>query len=227
MPQLTVLLVAKMTGIFPQLKDLLEQEDICIRQLDHWHSTKSCGVDEQAQLIVLHCPGPGFGGLTVCQEIRTRYSGLLILVSDNPDEQFHVLALGLGAEASLTQNAGTLLVAANIKALLRRFVPAQMEAIQTFGTLTVDANRRDVYVDDQAMQLSTLEFNLLWLLVGNVGCVFSREDIHQKIYHAPYNGYDRNIDLYISRIRQKIGDDPALPRYLKTVRGVGYQFVGG
>jgi two-component system response regulator RstA len=227
MPELTVLLVAKMAGIFPQLQELLEKEGICTYQTDNWHSTTSAADNEQVQLIVLHCPSSGVGGLTLCQEIRTSYSGLLVLVSDSADEQFHVLALDLGAEASLTQSAGAVLLAANIKALLRRFAPVKVAPIQTFGTLTVDANRRDVYVGDQAMQLSTLEFNLLWLLVGNVGCVFSREDIHQQIYHTPYNGYDRNIDLYISRIRQKIGDDPALPRYLKTVRGVGYQFVGG
>ncbi|MDY0189231.1 MAG: response regulator transcription factor [Desulfuromonas sp.] len=227
MPELTVLLVAKMGGIFPQLRALLAQEDICTRQVDSWHSTVSCADDEPAQLIVLHCPGAGMGGLTLCQKVRASYSGLLVLVSDSVDEQFHVLALDLGAEASLTQNAGAALVAANVRALLRRFARVKAAPVQTFGALTVDANRRDVYVDGEARQLSTVEFNLLWLLVGSVGCVFSREEIHQQIYHTPYNGYDRNIDLYISRIRHKIGDDPILPRYLKTVRGVGYQFVGG
>ncbi|MCF6180322.1 MAG: helix-turn-helix domain-containing protein, partial [Geopsychrobacter sp.] len=72
-----------------------------------------------------------------------------------------------------------------------------------------------------------IEFQLFWSLAQKAGCVVSRDDIHLDLYNAAYNGYDRNIDLYISRIRQKIGDDPSLPRYLKTVRGVGYMFVGG
>jgi hypothetical protein len=131
-------------------------------------------------------------------------------------------SLSLHSEAS----AGAPLVAANIKALLRRFAPAGPSSVLTFGELIVNANRRDVFVAGRAVRLSTIEFQLFWCLCRKPGLVVTRDEISLEIYHAAYNGYDRNIDLYVSRIRQKIGDDPTLPRYLKTVRGVGYQFVG-
>ena len=115
---------------------------------------------------------------------------------------------------------------ANVKALLRRFAPAKPPSAVTFGKLIVDANRRDVFVAGRAVQLSTIEFQLVWYLAQSPGCVVTRDEISLELYHTAYNGYDRNIDLYVSRIRQKIGDDPTAPRYLKTVRGVGYQFVG-
>lgn len=224
---MTVLLIARTAKIFADLRPLLGAENIRVCLGENWALAQALIETDQPQLIVLDCPGSGVDGLAVCQDIRGRFPGILVLVSDEEDARFHVFALGLGADVSLARSAGALLIAANIKAMLRRFAPHEPPAIQTFGRLTVDANKRDVFVAEQPAQLSTIEFNLFWSLVKNIGHVVSREDIYQQLYNAPYNGYDRNIDLYVSRIRQKIGDDPALPRYLKTVRGIGYQFVGG
>ncbi len=223
----TVLLITRTAEFFADLKPLLIKEDIRICQVETWSLAQALIKTEPPQLIVLDCPDSGVDGLAACQDIRAKFQGLLVLVSDEIDERFHIFALGLGADVSLAKSAGALLVSANIKAMLRRFAPPEPPPIQTFGQLKVDANKRDVYVEEQAVQLSTTEFNLFWSLVKNIGRVLSREDIHQQLYNAPYNGYDRNIDLYISRIRQKLGDDPSVPRYLKTVRGIGYQFVGG
>ncbi len=124
-------------------------------------------------------------------------------------------------------SAGAPLLAAKAGRLLRRFGPPSPEAVLTFGNLTVDANRRDAFVASQAAQLSTIEFQLIWYLAQKPGCVVTRDEIYQELHSAAYNGYDRRIDVYMSRIRQKIGDDPASPSYLKTVRGVGYQLMVG
>jgi len=226
MSRTTVLLITGTTEIYSDFKHILERDHILIRQIDRWEGKHSPSETDDPHLIVLHCPGSGVDGLAVCQEIRARYSGLLVLVSEYGDEQFHVLALGLGADASLSASAGAPLVAANIKALLRRFAPAGPSSVLTFGELIVNANKRDVFVAGRAVRLSTIEFQLFWCLCQKPGLVVTRDEISLEIYHAAYNGYDRNIDLYVSRIRQKIGDDPTFPRYLKTVRGVGYQFVG-
>ena len=142
------------------------------------------------------------------------------------NERFHLLALDLGADASLPVSAGVPLVAANAKALLRRFAPARTPSVMTFGRLSIDANRRDVFVEGQAVEMSTIEFQLFWYLAQKPGCVVTRDEIYRELHSSVYNGYDRGIDVYVSRIRQKIGDTPSSPRYLKTVRGKGYQFVG-
>jgi len=226
MSRTTVLFIAGTTEIYSDFKHILERDHILMRQIDRWEGKQSLSETDGPHLIVLHCPGSGVDGLAVCQEIRARYSGLLVLVSEYGDEQFHVLALGLGADASLSASAGAPLVAANVKALLRRFAPDEPSSVLTFGELIVNANKRDVFVAGREARLSTIEFQLFWCLCRKPGLVVTRDEISLEIYHAAYNGYDRNIDLYVSRIRQKIGDDPTLPRYLKTVRGVGYQFVG-
>jgi len=222
----TVLFIARTMKIYSDLEQLLAQDGILVGQVERWEGKLALAGTDRPHLIVLDCPGPGVGGLAVCQEIRAQYSGLLVLVSEYGDERFHVLALGLGADASLPITAGAPLVAANVKALLRRFAPAREPSVLIFGELIVDANRRDVFVAGQAVCLSTVEFQLIWYLSRKSGLVVSRDEICLELYHAAYNGYDRNIDVYVSRIRQKIGDDPTFPRYLKTVRGIGYQFMG-
>ena len=149
----------------------------------------------------------------------------MVLVSENKDERFHILALDLGADAIFPRTTGAALVAAHIRALLRRFASTTPRVL-TFGRLTVDANQRDVYVAGQAANLSSQEFQVIWYLACNPGCVVSRDEIYRDLRNAAYNGYDRSIDVYVSRIRQKIGGLPSSSSYLKTVRGVGYQFVG-
>lgn len=207
------------------LQQILSLDDMAVYRTGNFLEAKNCFAMHPPHMVILDCPAESIDGLTHCQAIRTAYSGLLMLISDRRDNNFHKLALDLGADSSMVCGDGAPLVAANIRALLRRFVPWQPELQLTFGSLTVDAQRRDVFIDGQAMALSTIEFQLFWSLARKAGCVVSREVIHQDIYNTTYNGYDRSIDLYISRIRQKIGTHSDAANCLKTVRGVGYQFI--
>lgn len=225
MKQITVLMVSRRSEIITEIQQQLEQEDIRTCQVDHWEQTQAAIAKEPPQLVLIDSPGSGVVGLVVCREIRSFYKGLLVVLTDDTDERTHTLCMNMGADSSFPSNLSVPLITAHIKALLRRFAPPELPAVQTFGRLTIDANKRDVFVAEQPAQLSTVEFNLFWALVKKVGCVVSRDVIHRDLYNSSYNGYDRGIDLCISRIRQKIGDDPVMPRYLKTVRGAGYQFV--
>ncbi|MDX2495689.1 MAG: response regulator transcription factor [Desulfuromusa sp.] len=225
MNQTTVILISKRAEVHTDIKQQLEQDNIRTCPVGRWEQAQTFIMSEQPQLILLDSPVSVVAGLTACREIRARYQGLLMLLSGDADEHLHTLALSMGVDAFLPSNSGLQLITAQMKALLRRFAPLEPPAVQSFGKLTIDANKRDVFVAKQAAQLSTIEFNLFWSLVKKAGSVVSRSDIHRDLYNSPYNGYDRGIDIYISRIRQKIGDDPIAPRYLKTVRGAGYQFV--
>jgi DNA-binding response OmpR family regulator len=223
----TVLLISRKTQLYADLKRLLKEMPFQVSQVAQWEDAEADMAAEVAppHLILLDCTGAGMNGLMICQEIHNHYAGLLVLISENKDERFHRLALDLGADASLCTSAGAPLLVANIKALLRRFGPVTPPSVISFGKLTVDANRRDAFMASQAANLSTIEFQLIWYLAQKSGCVVSREEIYQELHSSTYNGYDRRIDVYMSRIRQKIGDDPTAPSYLKTVRGVGYQFM--
>jgi len=224
--QVPVLLLSQPTDFSVQLREQFEQEKIPLRQLECLDQIQAALQTNPPQLIILDCAGTAVAGLALCQEIRFGYAGLLVAIASAEDEQTLLLALRLGADLALSQRDGVPLIAAQVKALLRRFTPVAPPKLLTFGGITVDASRRDVFFAGEPAQLSTLEFNLFWTLAINAGCVVSRETIHHELYCSSYNGYDRRVDLSVSRIRQKIGDDPVMPRYLKTVRGVGYQFVG-
>lgn len=223
------LLISPKTDFASDLKQTLAKVPVQIRRGSHWGDAEVPfpAEAEPPHLIILTCDGTDVDGLMICREIRNSYAGLLVVVSENGDERFHRLVLDLGADAALPLSAGAPLVAANVKALLRRFGPPSPPSLLTFGNLTVDANRRDAFVASRAAHLSTIEFQLIWYLAQKPGCVVTREEIYQELHSAAYNGYDRRIDVYMSRIRHKIGDDPGSPSYLKTVRGVGYQLMAG
>jgi DNA-binding response OmpR family regulator len=225
MSQTTVLFIAEASQIYSDLKHLFAQDGILVCQADHWKGNMSFSETAPPHLIILDCPGSGVDGLAVCQAIRARYSGLLVIVAESGEERFHMLALDLGADASFSKTISAPLIVANIKAMLRRFASTIQPSVLNFGKLTVDANQREVFVAGQAAQLSTFEFQLIWYLAQHSGCVVARDEIYRELRNSTYNGYDRSIDVYVSRIRQKIGDDSTSPKFLKTVRGVGYQFV--
>lgn len=178
----------------------------------------------QPEMILLDCAEEGVHELTLCQKIRNLFAGPLVLMSPQKKEQFTLLALQLGADVSLPNHSNVLLTAANITALLNRLCSSSLSILE-FDELTIDAVKRDAFISGEGVNLSTVEFDLLWLLSKKAGQVVSREFIHRQLYNTSYNGYDRNIDLYVSRIRKKIADDPLSPKFLRTVRNTGYQFM--
>ena len=225
MNKVNILFLGNESKCYQDLRQVLTANGMEVTRVDS--ITKEDGVltSVSPHLVIVYSPQEGVSGLAFCQELRSFYTGLMVLVSCQKDTEFHTLALGLGADASLSAEQGTSFIAANIHAMLRRCEALNPTKKLTFGPLTIDSSKRDAYVGDEAASLSTIEFQLIWLLARRQGSVVSREDIHRELYKTGYNGYDRSIDLYISRIRQKIGDDPNSSRYVKTVRGLGYQFI--
>ena len=119
------------------------------------------------------------------------------------------------------------LLLARIQALLRRSEPAEGKRSDlVFGALRIDNRLREAWLGEQPIELTGAEFDLLWLLASNAGRVLSREQIFTALRGVGYDGQDRSIDVRISRIRPKIGDDPVHPRLIKTLRSKGYLFVG-
>lgn len=166
-------------------------------------------------------------GFDVCRELREEYDGLILVTMNRNDDMDQVLAFALGADEVVVKPVSARLLLAHINALFRREERTRQSAPRsiTMGDFKINAARREAYINDQHLQLTTLQFDLLWFLVKNAGSVVSRDDICHALFNSEYNGVDRSIDVYISRLRQKIGDDPSNPYYLKTVRGEGYLFA--
>lgn len=185
-------------------------------------------INEQPDLVVLDVMLPGSDGLTVCREVRLHYSNPILMLTARTDDMDQVLGLEMGADDYVAKPAQPRVLLARIRALLRRTenTPSE-EAPQRleFGELVIDNGGRSVSLNDELVDFTSAEYDLLWLLASNAGRILSREDIFERLRGIEYDGQDRSIDVRISRIRPKIGDDPENPKRIKTVRSKGYLFV--
>ena len=191
---------------------------------------------EQPDLVILDLMLPGEDGLGVCRLVRPEYSGPIIMLTARTDELDQVAGLEVGADDYICKPVTPRLLLARISAMLRRSsklksasetaaVTDSAEARHHFGSLIIDNSMREAWLGDEDIELTSAEFDLLWLLASNAGRVLSREEIFSDLRGISYNGQDRSIDVRVSRIRSKIGDDPEHPRRIKTVRSRGYLFV--
>jgi two-component system response regulator RstA len=186
---------------------------------------------EQPALVILDLMLPGEDGLSICRQLRAQhYAGAILMLTALADDMDQVLGLEMGADDYVCKPVRPRLLLARVHALLRRNLtsavtsPLASECL-AFGALLIDHARREASLHDASIELTSAEFDLLWLLAANSGRILSREEIFTALRGIGYDGLDRSIDVRISRIRPKIGDDPEHPRVIKTVRGKGYLFV--
>ncbi|MFT5782227.1 MAG: two-component system response regulator RstA [Pseudomonas sp.] len=186
---------------------------------------------EQPALVILDLMLPGEDGLSICRTLRSQqYRGAILMLTALTDDMDQVLGLEMGADDYVCKPVRPRLLLARVHALLRRNPvatgnsDAAPECLQ-FGPLQIDHARREASLYAVSIELTSAEFDLLWLLAANSGRILSREEIFTELRGVGYDGLDRSIDVRISRIRPKIGDDPEHPKVIKTVRGKGYLFV--
>src|SRR5262245_64674629 len=185
---------------------------------------------ESFDLIVLDVMLPGLDGVTVCRAIR-REQHLkdvpILMLTARREEADKVNGLESGADDYLTKPFGIREFIARVRALLRRrrsAAPGHAAAV-TAGGLTVDPARRHARLQDREIELTAHEFDLLYLLATNRGIVFSRDALMQKVWGGDTHITERSVDTLIKRVRRKIEDDPAEPRFVLTVWGTGYKFA--
>ncbi|WP_425562145.1 response regulator [Litoribacillus peritrichatus] len=192
-------------------------------------------INEQPDLVVLDLMLPGEDGIAVCRLVRPKYKGPILMLTARTDDLDQVLGLEMGADDYVAKPVRPRVLLARIQALLRRSLQPTPDSVpetngeqQTrleFGELVIDSSMREAWLADESIDLTSAEFDLLWLLSSNAGKVLSREEIFTALRGIEYDGQDRSIDVRVSRIRPKVGDDPMHPRRIKTVRSKGYLFV--
>ena len=187
---------------------------------------------EQPDLVVLDLMLSGEDGVSICRRVRPEYNGPILMLTARTDDLDEVLGLEMGADDYVAKPVRPRVLLARIRALMRRHRFPRVDKDEeagvirlTFGNLVVDSAMREAWLDNRSVDLTSAEFDLLWLLCSNAGRVMSREEIFEKLRGIEYDGQDRSIDVRVSRIRPKIGDDPIRPRLIKTVRSKGYLFV--
>jgi DNA-binding response OmpR family regulator len=186
------------------------------------------GVTGRYDAVLLDLMLPGKDGLDVCRELRSRSDVPIIVLTARGEEADRVMGLELGADDYLAKPYSPRELLARIRAVTRRAKgragPAQ--GVVRVGALHLDPAARTVSLDGRAVHLTGYEFALLEALARRAGRVLTREQLMELARGSAEEAFDRSIDVHVSRLRQKLGDDPKRPRLIKTVRGSGYVLAG-
>ncbi|MDD6763284.1 MAG: response regulator [Clostridiales bacterium] len=182
-------------------------------------------------LILLDCNLPGMDGMDVCKEIRKESNVPIVMLTAREDEVDKVLGLELGADDYITKPYSARELKARVKAILRRSEISKEAAekhedksIITSGNVTINVDRYEVRKDGKIIDITLREFELLRFLAEAPDQIFSREVLLENVWGYEYLGDVRTVDVTIRRLREKIEDDPSLPRYIITKRSIGYYF---
>jgi len=190
---------------------------------------------EAPDFVILDLMLPGKDGLEVCREVRSEYSGPILMLTAREDDMDQVVGLELGADDYVKKPVEPRVLLARIRALMRRMgnhsdsdaqlVDGNAEHMMNFGSLHICRSSHTVFLDKRPVDLTTNEFELLWILASNAGKVMNRDDIFRELRGIDYDGLDRSVDIAISRLRKKLEDDTAEPQRIKTIWRKGYLFA--
>ena len=173
-------------------------------------------------VVVLDLMLPQMDGFDVCKRIRQLSSVPIIISSARGELSDKILGFDLGADDYLAKPYEPRELVIRINAILRRSV----SSARNIGDFEIDEDKHEIKVEDYLLDLTKIEYDILHLFLQNQNKVLSRESISNAVTGIEYNSKDRTIDMHISNIRQKIGDDSKDPKYIKSVWGIGYKFIG-
>ena len=186
-------------------------------------------------VVVLDLGLPGIDGLEVCRQLRTFSDAYVVMLTARDTEMDTIVGLSVGADDYVTKPFSPRELVARIRAMLRRpravpvaLVRAAVEAPpRAFGPLSIDVASRQVFLDGESIPLTRTEFDILAALSSRPGVVWSRRQLIDAVWGEPWVGNDHLVDVHLGHLRRKLGDDAADPRFVFTVRGVGYRMGSG
>lgn len=177
-------------------------------------------------LVILDVMLPGLSGLDVCRMIRQKTDVPIVMLTARKDEVDRVLGLELGADDYVTKPFSPRELVARVKAILRRTANKSREVAEEVRApgLSIDFERRAALVDGQEMNLTFTEFELLGILARHPGRAFTRDELLARVWGDDFFGDARTVDVHVRHLREKLKDNQGSPRFIETVRGVGYRF---
>ncbi len=227
MKKATILVIDDEPNILNLVRAYLEAEGYTVQTARDGLAGLKLAQTLQPELIVLDIMLPGLDGLELLQELRRNSNVYVIMLTAKSEETDKVVGLSLGADDYLTKPFSPRELVARIKAALRRYSQANRPSdgnILTFEQLRIDVDARRVWKDDEEVELTTIEFDLLHALAEHPGRVLSREQLLERVWGHDFYGEERVVDVHLGHIRKKIETNPAEPELIVTVRGVGYRF---
>ena len=181
---------------------------------------------ESPDIVILDVMLPEMDGFAVCRKIRETSRVPIVMLTARGDVMDRIVGLELGADDYLPKPFEPRELVARIQAVLRRGKTIDEEVLRV-GPLELNRTARSARLDGKELILTTAEFDLLGLLVRNRGRVLTRDRILDETKGLDWESYDRSIDVLVSRLRQKLGDDAKRPAFIRTIRGTGYSYIGG
>jgi DNA-binding response OmpR family regulator len=225
----TILLVEDERAITEPLAEALEREGFTAEVASTAAEAMQIAGSREPDLVLLDIGLPDGSGLDVCRELRRDSRVPIIMLTARGAESDRVAGLELGADDYIVKPFSAREVMARVRAVLRRATPAPSgdggDPIR-IGDLTLDTAKHEARLDGQPLELSRKEFELLRVLMESAGSVLTREALIDEVWDMNWFGSTKTLDVHISGLRKKLGDDSKEPRYIHTVRGVGFRFSG-
>lgn len=224
---ITVLLVEDDEKLAGLTREYLERHGAIVSLAGDGASGLQEALAHRYDVVLLDLMLPGRDGLEVCQRIREQSDVPIIIITARGEEADRVMGLELGADDYVPKPFSARELLARIRAVLRRArgQAGPAERVLAVGDLEMDPSTRKAMLGDAELDLTSYEFDLLYVLADRAGRVLSREQLMELAKGNAEESFDRSIDVHISRLRAKLGDNPRKPTRIKTVRGVGYQYI--
>ena len=224
----TILMIDDDEKLVALVRDYLEPNGYRVLAAHEGHEGLAMVHSSGAGLVILDIMLPGMDGFEVCREIRGFSQVPILMLTARGEETDRIVGLEMGADDYLPKPFNPRELLARIRAIMRRFRPpdvADEPGRIEVGEVALDPGARVVALRGEPLELTTAEFDLLHVLMAAAGRVLSRDQLMHRLHGTNWSVYDRSIDVLVSRVRAKIERDARRPELLKTVRGVGYQFV--
>lgn len=231
MSQVTVLVIDDEQRLRDLVRGYLEQEGFTVLTAADGLAALDLARQHTPAVVVLDLLLPGLDGLEVCRRLRVFSDAYVIMLTAKAEEIDRIIGLEVGADDYLTKPFSPRELVARVRAMLRRprhgsaEAPPDVSPPQRFGELLIDHARHEVTLAGTVVALTALEFALLTALAAHPGHVFTRSQLLERVWGTDYFGDDHVVDVHIANLRKKLGDDPASPAYIETVRGAGYRFA--
>lgn len=223
-----ILLIDDEKKLTTPLQSAFEREGYEVSVANDGHTGLSMAIVSKPDVIVLDVMMPGIDGWTVCQEIRKHSNIPIIMLTALDDSMDRIKGLEIGADDYLVKPFSFEELHAHIRAMLRRVqLDRQTDTRQIIiaGDFELDIEARLLKKSGERIELRQKEFEIITLLMTNIGKVVTREQLFDEVWGTDWLGDTRTLDVHMSWIRAKLEDNPSLPQYCNTVRGVGYQFM--
>lgn len=227
MHQPRVLVVDDEAPILELVRGYLEREGFTVETAMDGPSAVAAVRASAPEVVILDVMLPGLDGIEVCRQIRTFSDAYVLMLTARGEEIDRIVGLTVGADDYLVKPFSPRELVARVKALLRRPRRSSDSAAGRPPGLELDVARRSVRVDGFPVELTALEFDLLAVLARDPGVVVGRQALLDRVWGADVVADDHLVDVHVANLRKKLGDDPGQPRFVETVRGVGYRLREG